>query len=91
MKRNYYKSCLVVLTQLHKDHPSYEMGKHISTALADYGDAWSLPDKELFHALKKYQSFLALDKQDITEAYIQDIIEDGSNLDHILDEKEEEE
>lgn len=68
------------------------MGKHLSTALADYTDIWAVPDKELYNALKRYKSLLDSDpSKDIDEKYIQDIIADGSDLEHILDEKEEEE
>jgi len=90
MKRNYYKGILKVLEQLYKDHPSYEMGKHFSIALSEYKDIFSVPDKEIFQALKKYQEEIA-QEQDITEDYISQIIRDGLDLEHILDENEEDE
>lgn len=90
MKRNYYKSILLVLTELHKDHPTYELGKHFSTALSDYGDIWGTPDKEVYAALKKYQAELSQAPEDITEDYIAQILKEGQDLDHILDENEEE-
>ncbi len=91
MKRNYYKNILAVLTQLHKDHPSYEMGQHFELAFADYPSPWGISDKEMFNALKKYQAELYIDTGDINDEYIEDIIRDGLDLEHILDEKEEEE
>jgi len=89
MKRNYYKNILAVLTQLHKDHPTYELGNHMATALSEYTDIWGVPDKEIFMALKKYQNELSQDPSDITQDYIDKIVEDGMNLDNILNENEE--
>lgn len=90
MKRNYYKSILKVLEQLHKDHPTYEIGKHFSIALSEYKDIFSVPDKEILQALKKYQQEIATE-EDITEDYIAQIVTDAMNLDTILDENEEDE
>lgn len=90
MKKNYYKSILLVLTELHKDHPTYELGKHLATALSDYGDIWAAPDKEIYAALRKYQAELSMDELDITDDYIAQIVREGQNLDTILNETEEE-
>lgn len=57
---NYYRTCLSVLTSLNKDFPRLSLGRHISTALADYGDVFNMPDVELARALKKYHSTLLL-------------------------------
>lgn len=88
MKRNYYKSIVNVLLQLHKDHPSYDLGKHLSIALSEYTDLFNVPDKEFLSLLKKYQAEIA-QEQDITDAYIDQIISDASDLSHILDENED--
>lgn len=88
MKRNYYKGIVNLLLELHKDHPTYEMGKHFSIALSEYRDIFSVPDKELLQALKKYQQEISLE-EDITEEYVNQIIEDAQDLEHILDENEE--
>jgi len=88
MKRNIYKAILDVLLELHKDHPTYEMGKHFSIALSEYRDIFSVPDKEILKALKKYQEEIS-EEADITEDYIDKIVEEGMNLDTILDENED--
>jgi hypothetical protein len=90
MKRNNYKAIIDVLLELHKDHPSYEMGKHFSIALSEYKDIWNVPDKEILSALKKYQQEIS-EEADITEDYISQIIQEGMNLDTILDDENEEE
>lgn len=89
MKRNYYKGIVNLLLELHKDHPTYEMGKHFSIALSEYRDIFSVPDKEILSALKKYQQEISEEK-DITEDYIDQIVKEGLDLEHILDENEEE-
>lgn len=91
MKRNYYKNILSVLTQLHKDHPTYEFGNHLATALSEYKDIWGVPDKEILAALRKYQAVLSQDQSDITDEYIDQIVKDGMSLGTILDENEEDE
>ncbi len=88
MKRNTYKAILDVLLELHKDHPTYEMGKHFSIALSEYKDIFVVPDKEILQALLVYQQEIA-QEADITEDYIDQIVKDGMNLDTILDENEE--
>lgn len=89
MKRNYYKNILAVLTQLHKDHPTYEMGQHLELAFSDYPSPWGIPDKEMYSALKKYQAEISQDSLDISQNYIDQIVRDGLDLEHILDENEE--
>jgi len=89
MKRNYYRGIINLLLELHKDHPTYELGNHLSTALSEYNNLWGIPDKEILAALKKYQIEIS-QEEDITEEYVNQIIEDGMNLEHILDENEEE-
>lgn len=87
-KPNYYKEVVKVLDDLHKDYPDYGLGRHISMALADYGDMWGISDKEMVYALKKYQTELALDIQQIApEEYVSRVIKDAENLDTILDEE----
>lgn len=88
MKRNYYKAIINVLLELHKDHPTYEIGKHLSMALSEYKDIFNVPDKEILEALKAYQAEIA-QEQDITDEYIDQIVQDAQDLTHILDENEE--
>jgi len=91
-KADYYKRALKVFEELHKDYPHYEMGRHIDTAFADYGNMWGMTGKEFLFALEKYQSELAMDEQQLVpEDYVNKIVEDARDFDHILDEKEEEE
>jgi hypothetical protein len=44
---NYYQKS-VLLTDLKKNYPTYNMGKHIATAFADYTDVWGLSDKVFY-------------------------------------------
>ena len=44
-KPNYYRQILHVLESLRKAHPTYNIGRHISTALDD-SDLWNITDKE---------------------------------------------
>ena len=65
------------------------MGRHLITALDGY-DMWSVSDKEVFLALEKYEIELELDLPHIYNENIDRIIEDGMNLDRILQEDEDE-
>ena len=76
---NNYIAILDELKELHKAHPSYNMGRHLSTALDGYGDIWGLSNKELLFALRKYRSQLEMDI-DHTDDEIEGIIKDGLNL-----------
>src|SRR5690349_21496198 len=81
-KKSNYEEIIKTLQELKKTYPSYGLGRHISTALADYGEIWGLSDKELLFALQKYQSELEYNQtsdDDLTK-----IIEDGKNLDKLL-------
>ena len=55
-----YKQILITLEKLHKAHPTYNMGKHISTAL-DGCELWGVSDKELLISLNKYEASLEID------------------------------
>lgn len=88
MKRNYYKGIVNILLELHKDHPTYEMGKHLELAFSEYPQPWGIPDKEMYTILRKYQDEI-LQEIDITEDYIDQIVREGLDLEHILDENEE--
>jgi uncharacterized protein (DUF1786 family) len=90
MKRDNYKSILKVLSELHTDYPTYNMDRHTTLALADYGNRGDISDKEFLFALRKYKAELELDITPITEdSYVDAIIKDGLDLDHILDEEED--
>jgi hypothetical protein len=87
-KPNYYNQAISILQELHKDFPMYNMGRHLSTALSDYGDVWGLSDKEIAFALDKYKSELALDYPHTDDKEIDKIINEGMNLDDILKEED---
>jgi len=64
------------------------MGRHLATALDEYGDMWGLTDKEILFALEKYKSQLELDVPHTDETELDQIIKDGMNLDDILKEQD---
>jgi hypothetical protein len=79
-----------VLESLHKAHPTYNIGRHISTALDGYDDVWGVSDKEFLFALEKYELALNIDIDHIDQEEIEKIIKDGMNLERTLFEEEEE-
>lgn len=87
-KASYYNQIIQLLQQLHMAYPSYNMGRHLSTALDEYGDIWGLTDKEILFALDKYKSQLELDIPHTDDKEIDQIIKDGMNLDDILKEED---
>lgn len=89
-KKNHYNDALHTLQELHKSFPTYNLGRHLSTALADYGDTWGLSDKELAYALTKYKAELDMDVPHPDESEIDKIIKEGMDLDNILKQDEEE-
>jgi len=81
VKPNYYVQAIGILMELKKRYPSYNLGRHISTALDEYGDIWGMTDKELLYALTKYEATLEMDVfHETDEQELQKIIEDGMNL-----------
>lgn len=85
---NYHRKIIQVLERLHKAHPTYNLGKHLSTAIDD-SELWGITDKELFLSLQRYESSLTMDKDHIDEEEIEAIIKDGMNLERTLFEEEE--
>lgn len=85
-KPNYYRQIIRTLERLQKSHPTYNIGRHIATAL-DGSDVWGITDKELLFALQKYEVELNMDVDH--EEDIEDIIKDGINLERTLFEEEE--
>jgi hypothetical protein len=79
-----------VLESLRKAHPTYNIGRHISTALDGYDDIWGVTDKEFLFALEKYELELNMDVDHIDQEEIEEIIKDGMNLERTLFEEEEE-
>lgn len=88
-KRTNYNEVLHILQELHKSFPTYNMGRHLATALDGYGDLWGLTDKELMFALEKYRSELEMDVPHTDESELEKIIKEGMDLDNILKEEDE--
>jgi hypothetical protein len=65
------------------------MGRHIATALDDYGDVWGLSDREILFALEKYKAELDMDFPHTDESEIDQIIKEGMNLENILKEDDD--
>jgi len=89
-RQNHYRQIIRVLENLHKAHPTYNIGRHISTALDGYDDMWGVTDKEFLFALEKYELELNMDVDHIDQEEIEKIIKDGMNLERTLFEEEEE-
>ena len=87
-KPRHYSQALKLLQELHKSYPTYNMGRHISTALADYGDFWGISDKELLFALRKYKSQLEMDIPHSDDTEIDEIIQEAMDLENILKDEE---
>lgn len=89
---DYKKKFAKLIAELIKDYPDVPIGRHISTALSDYGDFWGISDKELCYALEKYEKELSLDLQNIApDAYVAQIQEDANKLFEETEEDEEDE
>ena len=84
---NYYHQILQTLKRLNKAHNTYNMGRHISTAI-DGSELWGVTDKELFFSLQRYEASLEMDVNH-NEEEIEAIIKDGMNLERTLFEEEE--
>ena len=87
-KKNYYNDSLHTLQELHKSFPTYNLGRHLATALSDYGDIWGMTDKEIAFALDKYMSELELDVPHTDDSELDRIIKEGMDLDNILNEED---
>ena len=61
MAKDYFKEIIQTLNKLYKAHPTYNVGRHLSTALDEYGDIWGMTNKELAFALEKYSTELEMD------------------------------
>ena len=87
-KPNDYYKVLALLQQLNTTYPNYNMGRHIATALDEYGDVWGLSDREILFALEKYKAELDMDVPHTDESELDQIIKDGMNLENILKEED---
>lgn len=89
-----YNQIMQLLHELKVLFPTYNVGRHLATATADYGDVWGMTDKEFLFALQKYKSQLEMDgdyrRHSVdTEEDIESILRDGENLSHILNDSED--
>lgn len=91
MKPTSYEQILSVLVELKEAFPTYNLGRHLDTALNEYKDIWGMTDKEMLYALNKYKSQLTLDIPHPDDSEIDKIVKDAMNLDTILQEDEEDE
>lgn len=89
-KPNYYYQIIQTLNRLYKSHPSYTIGRHISTAL-DGSNLWGVSDKEFLYSLHKYEAGLEMDVLHVDEEDIEGIIKDGMNLGAIFSNDNEDE
>ena len=86
---NYYRQIIRTLQLLEKSHPTYNIGRHLSTALYEYSDLWGVSDKELLYALEKYEIELNIDYPHEDEEELKKIIKGGMNLERMFDEEED--
>jgi len=89
-QQNYYRQIIKTLERLQKSHPTYNIGRHLSTALDGYSDMWGITDKEFLFAIQKYEIELNMDHPHIDDEEIEKIIKDGMNLERMFLEEEEE-
>ncbi len=87
-KPNYYRQIIKTLDRLKKAHPTYNIGRHISTAL-DESDLWGVSDKEFLLALEKYEIELNIDYPHVDEDDLKKIIKGGMNLERMFLEEDE--
>jgi hypothetical protein len=88
-KPNYYSQITKTLNRLQKSYPTYNMGRHLSTALYEYNDLWGVSDKELLLALEKYEIELNIDYPHEDEDDLKKIIKGGMNLERMFLEEDE--
>jgi hypothetical protein len=84
-----YQQALKILEDLQKAFPTYNLGRHLSTALYEYKDMWGMTDREMVYALSKYKAELMQDIHHLDDTEIDKIIKEGMNLDTILDDDED--
>lgn len=90
MRKNDYKAIVDKLLELKKEHPTYNFGRHISLAFAEYGDIWGLSDKEALFALEKYEVEINMDSDKIASTeYMDKLFKDVEDFDNILNEEDD--
>lgn len=79
-KQSFYTDIIEKLLELKTDYPSYSMGKHLSTALDEYGDLWGMTDKEMAFAITRYKAQMEMNVSRETDEDMEKIIREGINL-----------
>lgn len=84
MSTTYYHKIIQLLGELKRDHPSLNLGKHLATSLdgIETKYLWGLTDKNVYHALQKYQISLDLDVPH-DESEIEKILRDGMRISNV--------
>ena len=85
-KQSHFNQIISLLQELHSSYPTYNMGRHLATALDEYGDLWGVADKEMLFALTKYKNQLELDVPHTDDKEIDEIIRGGMDLDNLFKE-----
>lgn len=88
-RKTVHNNIIKLFTELHNSYPNYNIGRHIATALSDYGDYWGITNEEFAFALTKYKDELDMDVSH-KEDEIDEIIKQGMHLDSILKDEDEE-
>jgi hypothetical protein len=86
-----YTEVISILQELNKNFPTYNLGRHLATALDGYGDIWGITDKELVFALSKYKSEIEMDVPHADENELEKIIKEGLDLENILKDEDSDE
>jgi hypothetical protein len=86
-KPNHFNQITAILQDLHSSYPNYNLGRHLSTALDEYGDLWGVTDKEMLFALTKYKNQLDMDIPHTDDSEIDKIIKEGLDLDNLFKEE----
>lgn len=90
--RNYKKEFISILSELIKNYPTQDLSLHLSLMLAEYPNFDSLSDKELVFLINKYKCEKDLDfSPSHNETEIERIIREAQDLEHILDDNEDDE
>jgi len=87
-KKTHYTEVINILQELNKNFPTYNLGRHLATALDGYGDIWGITDKEFAFALSKYKTEIEMDVPHVDENELEKIIKEGMDLENILKEED---
>jgi hypothetical protein len=87
-KKTHYTEIINILQELNKNFPTYNLGRHLATALDGYGDIWGITDKEFAFALSKYKTEIEMDVPHADENELEKIIKEGMDLENILKEED---